>query len=113
MSELPVIVKTYDLLKYLVPQLAKFPKDQRYLLGQRIEEHTLSLLEDFIEAQYNREKTDILRRANLRLVKLRYLVRLSKDMGFLAINRYEHICRLLEEIGTMCGGWLKSKQCLA
>lgn len=110
MSELPVIVKAYDLLKYLIPQLAKFPKDQRYLLGQRIEEQTISLLEDFIEAQYSKDKAEILKRANLRLAKLRYLIRLSKDMGFLAINRYQHICRLCDEIGAMAGGWLKHKQ---
>lgn len=27
----------YDFLLYLVPQVAKFPKGQRYLLGERLE----------------------------------------------------------------------------
>ena len=110
MGELPVIAKTYDLLKYLIPQLAKYPKDQRYLLGQRLEDQALNLLEDFIEAQYAREKSEILKRANLRLVKVRYLLRLSKDMNFLPVNRYEHVCKMVEEIGAMTGGWLKQKQ---
>jgi len=109
MSELPVIVKTYDLLKYLLPQLAKYPKNQRYLLGQRIEEQVLDLLEEFIEAQYAKEKSEILKKANLRLVKIRYLLRLSKDMGFVSLKSYEFSHRQIDEIGAMTGGWLKQR----
>lgn len=108
MNELPVIAKTYDLLKYLVPQLSKFPKDQRYLLGQRIEENALTLLDCFIEAQYGKEKQEHLKKANLILEKLRYLIRLSKDFKFISIKSYEHISRCIGEIGAMTGGWNNS-----
>jgi hypothetical protein len=30
---------TYDLLKWAIPTLKKFPRDQRFLLGDRIENH--------------------------------------------------------------------------
>ncbi len=32
-----IITATYDLLLYLIPQVSKFPKSQRYLLGDRLE----------------------------------------------------------------------------
>ena len=32
-----VIIKVYDLLKYIIPQLAKFPRDQKFILADRIE----------------------------------------------------------------------------
>ena len=32
-----VIPKTYDLLVWLLPTLAKFPRDQKFLLGDRLQ----------------------------------------------------------------------------
>ena len=73
---------TYDLLLYLVPQLAKYPRTHKFLLADRIQNHVTDLLEILIEAYYSpREaKRPLLLRANLMLEKIRYLVRLSKDL---------------------------------
>ena len=32
-----VVPKTYDLILWLVPRLKEFPRDQRFLLGERIQ----------------------------------------------------------------------------
>lgn len=32
-----VVPKTYDLLVWLLPTLAKFPRDQEFLLGDRLQ----------------------------------------------------------------------------
>ena len=37
MSSPQIITKVYDLLLYVIPQIAKFPRLQRYLLGDRLE----------------------------------------------------------------------------
>ncbi len=34
----PIFTKTYDLLKWLVPHLDKYPKSQRFRLAKRIED---------------------------------------------------------------------------
>ena len=39
------ITKTYDLLKWLLPIISRFPKDKRYTLGQRLENKLLDILE--------------------------------------------------------------------
>lgn len=31
-----VLTKLHDLLLYIIPQLAKFPRDQKFILGDRI-----------------------------------------------------------------------------
>ena len=34
--DLPIVQKTYDLVKWYVPILNKLPRDHRFLLGDRI-----------------------------------------------------------------------------
>lgn len=104
----PVVVsKTYDLTLWMLPKLAKFPRDQRFLLGDRIENMLLDILEDLIDATYTKEKVNILKRTNLRLEKLRFLVRLSSDMRFINLTSYEFAGRGIDEVGRMVGGWIK------
>jgi hypothetical protein len=39
-----VITKAYDLILWLVPRLKEFPRDQRFLLGDRLETAALDVL---------------------------------------------------------------------
>ena len=48
-----VIQKMYDLLLDVIPQLEKFPRSQKFLLGDRLESKLLELLEMCIEAYYS------------------------------------------------------------
>jgi hypothetical protein len=91
----------------MLPKLAKFPRDQRFLLGDRIENMLLDILEDLIDATYTKEKVNILKRTNLRLEKLRFLIRLSSDMRFINLGSYEFSSRGIDEVGRMVGGWIK------
>ena len=59
-SELSVIVKTYDLALWLLPHTARFSRDHRFSLGNRIEEGILEILELLVEASYMRDKQDLL-----------------------------------------------------
>ncbi len=40
-QELPVIQKALDLSKELIPRAAKFPKEYKYILGDRVMGHVL------------------------------------------------------------------------
>lgn len=102
-----LVTKTYDLILWILPKLGKFPKEQRFLLAERIENSLLDILELLIEASFSKEKLEILRKINLRLEKLRFLVRISKDMRFINVNSYEFSSRSINEIGKMIGGWIK------
>lgn len=102
------IILTYDFLKWTIPALKKFPRDQRFLLGDRIEGYLLEILENLITAQYSRDKGEFLRKANLKVEVLRFLWRLSHDLRYLDTRRYEYASRALDEIGRLVGGWIRT-----
>ena len=60
-KEVDAITKLYDLLLWMIPKLEKFPRNQKFLLGERIETLMLDILERLIEAAYSRSKTAPLR----------------------------------------------------
>jgi hypothetical protein len=66
-----VIPRTYDLVLWLIPRLKEFPREQCFLLGDRIQTGVMDLLSLLIEANYTGRKEDLLRQANLELEKTR------------------------------------------
>lgn len=101
--------KCYQFLLWLVPAVEKFPKSQKFLLGDRIQNLALDVQENLIEATYSKNPVPHLAAANLRLEKLRYLFRLALDLKHLDPRRYEFAARALDEIGRMVGGWMKAQ----
>jgi hypothetical protein len=45
-----ILTKLQDLLVYLIAQLNKFPRDQKFVLGDRIETKLLDVQEDCLRA---------------------------------------------------------------
>jgi hypothetical protein len=45
-----ILTKLQDLLVYLIPQLNKFPRAQKFVLGDRIETKLLDVQEDCLRA---------------------------------------------------------------
>lgn len=77
--------------------------------GDRIQKTALDVLEGLVDATYTRKRQSILKRVNLGLERLRYLMRLSYDLKYIEMRRYEHAIRKLDEIGRQVGGWLKAR----
>jgi hypothetical protein len=100
----PIVQKIYDFLLYLIPQTSKFPRSQRYLLGERLERIGFDTLELLLEATYSRDKSPLLRQANIKLEKTRYYVRLCKDLNLVNLHRYEVISKMINDIGVQLGG---------
>jgi hypothetical protein len=48
----PVVEAHYRFLEWLVPTVEKFPRAQKFLLGDRVQQTALDVLEDLIEATY-------------------------------------------------------------
>ena len=107
-QNLAIFEKTYELILWLYPTVNKFPKSQRFVLGQHIEDIILKILEGIIEANQERNKIPYLKQISVNLDKLRILIRLSKDLRFISIKQYGFATNKVNEIGKMLGGWLKS-----
>jgi hypothetical protein len=111
-DELLVIDKTYELLKWFLGRLEKFPRSHRYGLGQRLETRLYDVFEALVHAKYAtaHDKAADLAAVNLELEVVRMLSRLSHELGFLPNKSYEYAAREINEIGRMVGGWLKQQQ---
>ena len=111
MTENPqILTRITDFLLYLIPQIAKFPKSQRYNLGERIENVMLDVFENIIEALYTKDKILILQRANIDIEKVRLFIRLAKDLELINLHGYEIMTKKLHEIGIELGGWIKQQK---
>jgi hypothetical protein len=71
-KEVDAITKLYDFILWIIPKLEKYPRSQKFLLANRIENLMLDILELLIDAAYSKKKDEPLRSANLKLEKLRY-----------------------------------------
>ena len=67
---------------------SKFPRNHRFVLGERIERNLYNLLETLIAAEYTKNRQRLLEEANLSLEILRFQMRLAKDLQCLKINSY-------------------------
>jgi hypothetical protein len=94
-------------LTWLVPVLERFPRSQKFLLGDRLQSLALRTVEDLVEATYTKAPTAVLRRVNIGLEQQRVLVRVAYNLRHLDVKRYEFAVRKLDEIGQSVGGWLK------
>jgi len=71
-KELAIVTKTYDLAKWSCQHTSKFPRNHRFVLGERIERRLYDLLETLVQARYTRDRQALLRQANLSLEVLRF-----------------------------------------
>ncbi|MBF0452839.1 MAG: diversity-generating retroelement protein Avd [Candidatus Magnetomorum sp.] len=107
-EDLPIFVKWVDFTKWLLPVTAKFPQRTRFTFANRLDNFALDMVEDLVEARYTKKRKNILQKANLRLEKMRILIRLCKDMNLISYKSYEFAIKAMNEIGQMLGGWIKS-----
>jgi len=105
--DLPIVQKTYDLVKWYVPILNKLPRDHKFLLGDRIITGLYDLLEGLILARYSSEKLPRLKALNGRLDLLRHQTRLLFKFELVSAQRYKHVSQLIDGIGQELGGWMR------
>src|SRR5436309_7490620 len=86
-DELTVITKTYDFILWSCNHTGEFPRNHRFVLGERIERNLYDLLEILIRAKYTKQRQELLEQANLVLEILRFQMRLAKDLQCLKIER--------------------------
>ncbi|MEA2078289.1 MAG: diversity-generating retroelement protein Avd [Pseudomonadota bacterium] len=101
--------RCHDLLIWLLPKSERFPKLYRNTITQRMMDAALDLHESLYEAhsQGGSSRQRHLRSADAALNKLRLYLRLAHHWRWLSDGQYEHVSRMVAEIGRLLGGWLK------
>lgn len=109
MQESPLYVRTYDLLMWLIPQVQKFPREYRFTISEHIQQLLIGFQDNLIKA--GKEKTDakrdILQEADIQLAQLRFWIRFSRDKELLKFQQYEHVIKMVNEVGRLLGAWLR------
>lgn len=91
-----------------MPLTANFPKHQRLGLARRLEDRALDFYELILQAGKSKGDARYLRAADIELDKVRFYLRLCKDLKILSLGQYAHGAELAVEIGKLLGGWLKT-----
>jgi cytosine/adenosine deaminase-related metal-dependent hydrolase len=106
----PIFAKTYDLLTWLLPATTKFPREHRFVMARAVQESALRFQERLIEAGLGGERTErgALAQADVELTKLRFYLRLSRDLGLITPRQYQHVAENVTEVGKLLGGWRQS-----
>jgi len=112
MDNLVLYQKFYDLILYSFPIINRFPKNQKFILGQQIQNCMLDIVKLIVQANKfgNKNRLNNLYYVDIELEKLKLLIRLTNDLGFISYDRYGIFCERFNEIGRILGGWIKASQ---
>jgi hypothetical protein len=69
---LTVITKTYDLILWSCNHTGKFPRNHRFVLGERIKRNLYSILGTLIAAKYTKNRQRLLEEANVAVHRYSY-----------------------------------------
>jgi hypothetical protein len=102
-------VRLFDLLAWLLPKSASFPRAHRHTVTQRMMDAALDTQEAVFEAQGRRGASRLaaLQAADIALNRLRLYLRLAHHWRWLSDGQYQHVSERVAEIGRLLGGWLK------
>ena len=109
-EHLKVFQKSFELLEKIYLYANCFPKAQKFVLGQRIENAGVDLLMLIIEANNTpvKERHPLFKEIFLALEKMRILFRLAHKLSFLSTKGYEILSGSLVELSKMLNGWEKT-----
>jgi hypothetical protein len=82
-------------------------------MARHVQNTALRFQEYLIEAgtlpKDNRKgKLAYLNKADTELTKLRFLLRLCRDLSLLNAGQHHHVNQMIDEIGRLLGGWFRS-----
>ena len=103
-----VVQKAYDWTLWIIPKVEKFPKSYKFTIGQSLVTASIELLMNLVDATYQVRNAGSLGGAVREVNRIRYLMRLAKDLRMINLDGHEFAAKALDEVGRMAGGWLKS-----
>ena len=107
-EEFLLLQKILDMMEYAYVVLRQFPMSEKYALATDIKRCMDLILGYAIEARKHYYKKTTLRDMDVEIAKLRVYIRLSYRLHFIDMQKYDNWSNMVDEIGRMLGGWLKT-----
>lgn len=108
MADSPIFVRCDELVLWIMRATSRFPRNYRASIGRAAQDTALRLQQHLVAAARRRDKRSALQAADEALQELRLLLRKCRALEVLALGQYEHVVRLVDEVGRLLGGWRKS-----
>ncbi|MBE7074680.1 MAG: four helix bundle protein [Clostridiales bacterium] len=117
-SELIVISRTRDFVKYVINATRKIPKSERYSFAFRLQTLALNIIENMVRAnniivkpkkieQY-KKRYEFQEKAMGDLKVLEYLVAIAVEEEFMLVKQFEQIAKQGTEISILLTKWIES-----
>lgn len=107
-SHLPIYKTAYDLLIELMNITKHFPREFKFSLGEKIQNGIVELLLNIYKANSARDKKDFIINILEQTQYINILVRISKDLKIIPVERYARIIEQTFSISKQAQGWLKT-----
>ena len=87
-------------------------KNDRHTIFERTDNLIIDTIQCFLEAGYANpaNKLLVLERASVNLNMIRFFIRLMKEIRTIDNKKYVALQLLIDEIGRMLGGWIRSQR---
>jgi len=110
--DIPIFKKTYDLYKLFHEYRKVVPKRDKFTIFERCESIILDIVGGILRASSEKKiaKVATLEQCSINLNMLRVFIRLMKDVKAIDCKKYISLESLIDEIGRMLGGWIKSSK---
>ena len=111
LKDLIIYQKLYDLIMYAFPIVNRFPRNQRFVLAQQIENALLDAAQLIVKANLLRDKRAVLLELDIQLDMVALLVRIAHDLNLLSHRHYGQMSMRIDELGRLLGGWRQRAYC--
>lgn len=103
----PLFTRYYELLVWLTARVKGFPREYRFVLGQRILETAYACYRYLIRAKKvsDSARPAALLEADILLDILRSEIRMAHELRCLSVEQYAQGAGLVNEVGRMLGAW--------
>lgn len=111
-NDVPILRKIHELYKTFHEYRTLVSKSERFSIFERSENILIDILEYVLEASYvaKDRKMVLLEKASVKLNIFRFFVRLMKESKTLDVKKYTLLQSIIDEIGRMLGGWIRSTE---
>lgn len=117
-SELVVISRARDLVKYVVNASRKIPKSERYTFATRVQGLALDMISNMVRAntivvrpkkiEQFQKRYEFQEKAQCDLKVLEYIVAIAVEDDFMTIKQYQQIAKQSAEVSILLTRWIDS-----
>lgn len=102
-----IIKKIREMIKYNNIMLKQFPKEEKFLLANKIRELGYNILEGAIIVNKKFHKKTTISEMNVNHELLRQLINLSHELKYIDDKKHRVSQTNVDEVGKMIGSWIK------